>query len=460
MLTLKQLTLGTALLLAGCSSLAPVYPRPERPVPQQFSRSHNALVAVTGGEQESGWRRFFVDHQVQILIEEALRYNRDVKMAALNLQEARARYRVTDADRYPQLNASSGVTWQGGPSAPRDTRREMTAGSELSVDLDFFGRLKNMSEAERETVLASEETQRAVHILLIADVSQRYFSQRLADGQLRIAREALKNYQQSYAFVGQQLVTGSTTLLAVEQARGAINSIQTEIAKREGEQALANSALQLVVGRYAALPAAAEAEKVLNPVVLPAGLSSDILLQRPDILAAEHQLRGAEASIGAARAAFFPSISLTGGLSTTSTALSDLFTAGSGLWRFVPQIDIPLFNAGRNQANLQLAEVRQQQAVVTYEQKIQTAFKQVVDALAQRESLNGQLIAQQRYLDSLNITQRRASALYASGSGSYLEVLDAQRSLFATRQNLLDLIYARDVNEVALYTALGGGWAE
>lgn len=461
MLTLKQLTLGTAILLAGCTSLAPDYQRPERPVPQQFSRSHNALVAVTGGEQQSGWRRFFVDQNVQTLIAQALRYNRDVKMAALNVQEARARYRVTDADRYPQLNASSGVTWQGGISAPRDTRREITAGAELSVDLDFFGRLKNMSEAERETVFASEETQRAVHILLVADVSQRYFSQRLADGQLRIAHEALKNYQQSYAFVGQQLVTGTTTLLAVEQARGAIDSIQAEIAKREGEQALANSALQLVVGRYSALPTTAdEAENALNPVVLPAGLSSDILLQRPDILAAEHQLKGADASIGAARAAFFPAISLTGGLSTTSTALSDLFTAGSGLWRFAPQIDIPLFNAGRNQANLTLAEVRQQQAVVTYEQKIQTAFKQVADALAQRESLNGQLIAQQRYLDSLNITRLRASALYASGSASYLEVLDAERSLFATRQNLLDLIYARDVNEVALYTALGGGWAE
>lgn len=461
MLTLKQFTLSTALILAGCTSLAPVYQRPERPVPQQFSRSHNTLVAVTAGYQESGWRRFFIDPRLQALIDQALRYNRDVKMAALNVQEARARYRVTDADRYPQLNATTDVTWQGGISAPRDTRREITAGGELRVDLDFFGRLKNMSEAERETVFASEETQRAVHILLIADVSQRYFSLRLADGQLRIAREALKNYQQSYAFIGQQLKTGSSTLLAVEQARGAIDSIQAEIARREGEHALANSALQLVIGRYSGLPAVpGETENVLSPVTLPPGLSSDILLQRPDILAAEHQLRGAEASIGAARAAFFPAISLTGGLSTASPALSDLFSAGSGLWRFLPQVDLPLFNAGRNRANLQLAEVRQQQAVIAYEQKIQTAFKEVADALAQRESLSGQLIAQQRYLASLNITQLRASALYASGSVSYLEVLDAQRSLFTTRQNLLDLIYARDVNEVALYAALGGGWAE
>ncbi|MTD25528.1 Cu(I)/Ag(I) efflux RND transporter outer membrane protein [Erwinia sorbitola] len=460
MLTLKQLTLCTTLILAGCTSLAPDHQRPESPVPQQFSRSHNGLVPVTAGYQNTGWRNFFSDHKVQTLISDALRYNRDVRMAALNVQEARARYNVTDADRYPQLNAKSGLDWQSGLNSQRGTSREYSAGGELSFELDFFGRLKNMSEAERQNFFASEETQRAVHILLVADVSQRYFSQRLADGQLSIAREALKNYQQSYAFVGQQLITGSTTLLAVEQARGAIESTQAEIAKREGEQALANSALQLVVGRYSEAARQAPAEQALNPVKLPANLSSDILLQRPDILAAEHQLQAAEANIGAARAAFFPSISLTGGIEATSPQLSDLFTAGSGLWRFAPRIDIPLFNAGRNRANLTLAEVRQQQSVVTYEQKIQNAFKEVADALAQRESLSGQLAAQQRYLDSLNITLLRAKGLYASGSVSYIEVLDAERSLFATRQNILDLIYARDVNEVALFTALGGGWAE
>jgi Cu(I)/Ag(I) efflux system outer membrane protein len=198
----------------------------------------------------------------------------------------------------------------------------------------------------------------------------------------------------------------------------------------------------------------------IAPVKLPPHLSSAILLQRPDIMEAEHQLKAADANIGAARAAFFPSISLTSGLSTGSTELSSLFTAGSGMWNFIPKIELPIFNAGRNKANLKLAEIRQQQSVVNYEQKIQAAFRQVADALALRDSLNQQLAAQERYLDSLNITLQRARGLYTSGAVSYIEVLDAERSLFSTQQNILDLIYARQVNEINLFTALGGGWAE
>jgi Cu(I)/Ag(I) efflux system outer membrane protein len=292
-------------------------------------------------------------------------------------------------------------------------------------------------------------------------VSQSYFNQQLAYKQLRIARDTLNNYRQSYAFVEQQLVTGSTNVLALEQARGQIESTRADIAKREGELAQANNALQLVLGTYRALPGdgGMNASDVA-PVKLPPHLSSAILLQRPDIMEAEYQLKAADANIGAARAAFFPSISLTSGLSTGSTELSSLFTSGSGMWNFIPKIEIPFFNAGRNKANLKLAEIRQQQSVVNYEQKIQSAFKQVADALALRDSINQQLAAQQRYLDSLRITQQRARGLYSSGAVSYIEVLDAERSLFSTQQNILDLIYARQVNEINLFTALGGGWVE
>ena len=318
-----------------------------------------------------------------------------------------------------------------------------------------------MSEADRQNFFASEEARRAVHILLVSSVSQSYFSQQLAYKQLRIARETLKNYQQSYAFVEQQLVTGSTNVLALEQARGQIESTRAEIAKREGELAQANNALQLVLGTYRVLPAENGAsDSAMTPVKLPPNLSSDILLQRPDIMEAEYQLKAADANIGAARAAFFPSISLTSGLSTSSTALSSLFTPASGMWNFIPKIDIPIFNAGRNNANLKLAEIRQQQSVVNYEQKIQAAFKDVADALALRDSINNQIDAQQRYLDSLQITLQRARGLYASGAVSYIEVLDAERSLFTTQQTLLDLTNSRQVNEINLYTALGGGWVE
>jgi len=343
----------------------------------------------------------------------------------------------------------------------KPTTQEYDAGLTLSYELDFFGKLKNMSESDRQNYFASEEARRAVHILLVSNVSQSYFSQQLAYEQLRIARETLKNYEQSYAFVEKQLVTGSTNVLALEQARGQIESTRAEIARREGDLAQANNALQLVLGTYRALPSEKRMKgNVIKPVKLPPNLSSQILLQRPDIMEAEYQLKAADANIGAARAAFFPSITLTSGLSASSTELSSLFTPASGMWNFIPNIDIPIFNAGRNKANLKLAEIRQQQSVVNYEQKIQAAFKEVADTLALRDSINQQLEAQQRYLDSLQITLQRARGLYSSGAVSYIEVLDAERSLFTTQQAILDLTYSRQVNEINLFTALGGGWVE
>ncbi|WFZ49593.1 efflux transporter outer membrane subunit [Citrobacter braakii] len=456
----KLLTLSAVFVLAGCS-LAPDYQRPTLPVPQQFSLSQNALVSAPVGYQDTGWRSFFVDSQVKALIGEALVNNRDLRMAVLKVQEARAQYGGTDADRYPQITAGSSGTYSGKLKGDSSTDREFEAGLNLSFDLDFFGRLKNMSEAERQNFFASEEARRAVHISLISNVSQSYFNQRLAYAQLQIAEETLQNYQRSYAFVEKQLLTGSTNVLALEQARGVIESTRSEIAKRKGELAQANNALQLLLGTYGKLPNdQMRSSGDIKPVTLPSSLSSQILLQRPDILEAEHGLMAANANIGAARAAFFPSITLTSSVSSSSSDLSSLFNATSGMWNFVPKIDIPIFNAGRNQSNLDLAEIRQQQSVVNYEQKIQNAFKEVADALVLRQSIADQISGQQRYLTSLQITLQRARALYQNGAVSYIEVLDAERSLFATQQSLLDLNYAQQVNEIKLFAALGGGWVE
>ncbi|QXA91985.1 copper/silver efflux system outer membrane protein CusC [Citrobacter braakii] len=456
----KLLTLSAVFVLAGCS-LAPDYQRPTLPVPQQFSLSQNALVSAPVGYQDTGWRSFFVDSQVKALIGEALVNNRDLRMAVLKVQEARAQYGVTDADRYPQITAGSSGTYSGKLKGDSSTDREFEAGLNLSFDLDFFGRLKNMSEAERQNFFASEEARRAVHISLISNVSQSYFNQRLAYAQLQIAEETLQNYQRSYAFVEKQLLTGSTNVLALEQARGVIESTRSEIAKRKGELAQANNALQLLLGTYGKLPNdQMRSSGDIKPVTLPPSLSSQILLQRPDILEAEHGLMAANANIGAARAAFFPSITLTSSVSSSSSDLSSLFNATSGMWNFVPKIDIPIFNAGRNQSNLDLAEIRQQQSVVNYEQKIQNAFKEVADALVLRQSIADQISGQQRYLTSLQITLQRARALYQNGAVSYIEVLDAERSLFSTQQSLLDLNYAQQVNEIKLFAALGGGWVE
>lgn len=456
----KLLTLSAIFVLAGCS-LAPDYQRPALPVPQQFSLSQNSLVSAPGEYQNTGWRTFFVDDQMKALIGEALINNRDLRMATLKVQEARAQYGVTDADRYPQITAGSSGTYSGKIKGDSSTDRQFEAGLNLSFDLDFFGRLKNMSEVERQNFFASEEARRAVHILLISNVSQSYFNQRLAYAQLQVAEETLQNYQRSYAFVEKQLVTGSTNVLALEQARGVIESTRSEIAKRKGELAQANNALQLLLGTYGKLPDdQARSRGDIKPVTLPPSLSSQILLQRPDIMEAEHGLLAANANIGAARAAFFPSITLTSSVSSSSSDLSNLFNASSGMWNFVPKIDIPIFNVGRNQSNLDLAEIRQQQSVVNYEQKIQNAFKEVADALVLRQSIADQISGQQRYLDSLQITLQRARALYQNGAVSYIEVLDAERSLFATRQSLLDLNYAQQVNEIKLFAALGGGWVE
>ena len=367
MRSIQLLTLSVIFTLTGCLSLAPDYQRPAAPVPQQFSLSQNKLVTATAGYQETGWRTFFVDPQVKSLISTALANNRDLRMATLKVQEARAQYRVTDADRYPQLNGDGSTTYGGKLKGDTTTSSDYAAGLNLSYDLDFFGRLKNLSEADRQNFFASEEARRAVHILLIANVSQSYFNQRLA---------------------------------------------------------------------------------------------SAILLQRPDILEAEHSLQAANANIGAARAAFFPSITLTSSLSGSSSELSSLFNAGGAMWNFIPKIELPIFNAGRNQASLDLAEIRQQQQVVNYEQKIQSAFKEVADALALRQSVADQIAAQQRYLASLNITLQRATALYRHGAVSYIEVLSAQRDIFTTRQTLLELNYSRQANEITLFTALGGGWME
>lgn len=299
-----------------------------------------------------------------------------------------------------------------------------------------------------------------MHILLIANVSQSYFNQRLAAAQLQVANDTLQNYQQSYAFVEKQLLTGSTTVLALEQARGMIESTRADIAKRQGQLAQANNALQLLLGSYQHLPDDSASSAVdLQGVTLPPSLSSAILLQRPDILEAEHSLQAANANIGAARAAFFPSITLTSSLSGSSSELSSLFNAGGAMWNFIPKIELPIFNAGRNQASLDLAEIRQQQQVVNYEQKSSPPLKRW-PTLALRQSTADQIAAQQRYLASLNITLQRATALYRHGAVSYIEVLSAQRDIFTTRQTLLELNYSRQANEITLFTALGGGWME
>ncbi|AOV96899.1 hypothetical protein A9798_07970 [Edwardsiella hoshinae] len=458
MVKIQQISVSLVLVLTGCVSLAPEYRRPASPVSAHFSAPPSASAAAPATYQEQGWRHFFHDAQLKQLIDEALRNNRDLQQAVINVGLARTQLALQEAARYPQLDATSQANYraplQGGAS-----RREYQLGGALGFELDLFGRLQSMSERERHNLLASQQAQRALHILLVANVAQAYFTQQLAYAQLRIAQETLQNYRQSYSLIEQQVRVGSNNLLALAQARGQIDSTQAALARREGELAQANHAIQRLVGVYGRAPGDQRGLlSPLGPVALPLPLPSTILLQRPDIMEAEHLLQAADANIGAARAAFFPAISLSGGLNGSGSDLAGLFSAAGGVWSFVPQVTLPIFNAGRNRANLQLAELRQQQAIVNYENKIQAAFKEVDDALSTRQSLAEQLAAQQRYLAALEATLQRARGLYAHGALSYIEVLDAERALFTTQQTLLDLRYAQQANEITLFAALGGGW--
>ena len=460
MFKLKKLALVSLLALAGCTSLEPEYQRPEMPVPQYFSVTRNALVE-SDSITTPGWQTFFVSPSLKQVISLSLVHNSDLKTASLKVAQAAAQYNLTDSERYPQLTGSTDANYSGGFRNPSTTERKYSIGMGLSLELDFFGRLKNMSEAEQQRFFASEQAQRAAHILVVSGVAQSYLNRSRAEQQLTIARQTLQNYQRSYQFMEQRARMGNSTLLALEQARGQTETARTDIAKREGELAQANHALQLIVGQYT-LPkdATLSTEKVTEIVKLPANLSSDILLQRPDIIEAEHLLIADNADIGAARAAFFPSVSLTGNISGNSTNITNLFDAANGLWNFIPKIELPIFNGGKNRANLSLAEIRQQMSVVNYEQKIQTAFKEVADALSLRSTIAAQIEAQRRYLNSLRITQHRANVLYGNGAVSFIEILDTERALFSAQQALVDLEFDQQLNEITLFAALGGGWIE
>jgi Cu(I)/Ag(I) efflux system outer membrane protein len=442
-------------LLGGCS-LAPEYIRPPAPVPAVLG-AWEALDLHAGDPQKIGWRDFFADPGLQELIASSLAYNRDLKMAALAVAEARARYGVQNAERFPQAETQAGNNMSGGfDGRPAQNNYEISLMP--SFELDFFGRLKNMSEAALQEYLATEEAEKSAVISLVAQAAQSYFTLLLAREQLQLAENTLKSRKQSYAFIESRVRSGQSSLLDLEQARAQVEAASAETALRQREVIQAGNALQLLSGDFsgkAALKSVPLAEQALAR--LPAGIASSVLLERPDVMEAEHRLLAAQANIGAARAAFFPSISLTGNLGYMSDELSGLFSASSAFWSFIPSISLPVFSGGRLSASLELAEIRREAAVVQYEKTIQTAFREVADALLSQASFAGQLAAQERYLASQRLVLELAVNRYANGAVSYLEVLDAQRSVLQAEQNLLNIRRDQLMNAVNLYKSLGGG---
>lgn len=466
--TLGLRPLSAALLvvgvLSGCS-LAPTYQRAPAPVAAVYPTDAQGQAAYDA--TTLGWRQFFPDQRLQALIAAALENNRDLRTAALNIEEARAQYQITRADLLPNLNLSGSAARtrlaasQNATGTPIISNGYQVGLALPAYELDFFGRVRSLKDAALALYLSTEDASQSARISLIAQVAQAYLAERSYAEQLKLAQQTLESRQTNVDLAQKRFNVGASSALDLRLAETLVQSARVAAATLSRQRAQADNALTLLVGKKIDnLPAGQEL--ALQDIVtdIPAGLPSELLTRRPDIRAAEQKLLASNANIGAARAAFFPKISLTGSFGSASSTLGGLFEAGSGAWSFGPQLSLPLFDYGRNSANLDLAHVRKNQAVVTYEKTIQTAFREVADALVARGSLDEQLRAQQDFLKAQQERLQLTDLRYQNGIASSLDQLDAQRDLFSAQQALIQARQLRLNNAIDLYRVLGGGLNE
>jgi multidrug efflux system outer membrane protein len=457
--TLRRSALTVAaLVLTGCSFI-PIYERPAAPVPAQFPGQPTNAVSA---EAEVPWQQFVADARLRELITLSLANNRDLRLATLNLEQVRAQYQIRRADQFPTLNLAASGSRQ--PTSSGGTSSSYSVGLALSSwEIDFFGRVASLKEAALAQYLASEEARRAVQTSLVATVASTWLSLQANEELLALTQRTLKTRDDSLRLTRLRFDNGATSALDLRLAESLTAAAQAALAQQQRLRALDCNALTLLVGQtvpealLATLPIASE-QPLFGAV--PAGLPSDLLTRRADIRQAEQQLIAANASIGAARAAFFPRISLTAGLGSASSELSGLFKGGSWGFTLAPQALLPIFDAGRNQAGLASAQAGRNIAVAQYERAIQIAFREVADALAGRATLGDELRALQAQATAEADRFRLSDLRYRNGVASFLDVLDAQRSLFAVQQSLALSQLALQQNQVALYRALGGGWQE
>ncbi|MCI4653556.1 efflux transporter outer membrane subunit [Sphingomonas aquatilis] len=494
------LALLGASALAGCN-FAPKYVRPEGAVPAALPQGGVYPAAATDAPDVSkiGWQTFFTDDRLRKTIALGLENNRDLRVAAANVLQARAQYRIQRADLVPSTTVSGSGTYTnnifGGASAGAGAGAGAGSGAGAGAgagtgggvgagaggaavgsnssnlefysvnagfsafELDLFGRVRNLNRAALEQYFASEEAQRAARISLIAEIATAWATLGSDQDQLRISQETLKAFEQSLELTRAQFRIGVASELEARQAETSYQSARNDIAVLKTRVAQDKNALDLLVGTPVTadlLPQGlGNGDAALQ--VLPAGLSSEVLLRRPDVLQAEHQLIAQNANIGAARAALFPRISLTATLGTISTALSGLFAGGSFTYTGAPSVSLPLFDGGRLRGNVDYARASQQAAVSTYEKTVQTAFREVADALAQRGTIDEQIAAQTARVGAANVALRISDARYRAGVESFLNTLDSQRSAYAAQQQLVTTRLTRISNLVELYRSLGGG---
>lgn len=453
--------LALALGLSACS-LTPPLVTPEAPVPTRYPLASGADTQAKISDLD--WRAMFPDPHLQGLIRLALENNRDLRLAALNVQAVQAQYGIQRAMQLPAIDATAGVTRQRGESrsAGSSVSTQYNLGLGISAfELDLFGRARALSDAAFSRYLASEQGQKTTQVALIGAVADAYHAGLFAQEQLRLAQQTLTDWRQSLELARNLKAAKQSSGLDVSQAEGQVASAEADLEARTRALEQTRNALQLLLGTAIpdGLPTALLLDDLPRPV-LSAGLPSELLTHRPDILQAEHNLRATNADVGAARAAFFPRLSLTGALGYASPEMGNLFNSGSRVWSFAPQLSIPIFNAGRLRSELRLAEVRTSSAVAEYERAIQIAFREVADGLAGRETYGRQVDAQQRVVVSATKRLALSDLRYRAGVDGRLELLDAQRQLYAARQTLLDLRSAEISNAVALYKALGGGHSQ
>lgn len=472
---LSPIVIFFVLALAGCT-LMPRYHRPEAPISQTWPKVPGHRETPTGAASNTfgvpaadiGWRDFFRDARLQALIELALTNNLDLRVAVLNVEQTRALYRVQRNELVPTVDINANGTRQRIPFGFGGKGQGFTS-SQFNVnlgvaqyELDLFGKVRSLKKQALETYFATQEAQKSAQIALVAQVAGAYLTEREAKEQLAVARESLKAAQKAYALTKSSYEAGVLSQLDLNAADTQLQAARTAVAAYEQQLAQARDNLVLLVGRP--LPDNLPAPQPINPQIclsdIPAGLPSDLIARRPDILEAEHQLKAANANIGAARAAFFPTITLTGQGGTESTTLESLFAPGSQAWSFSPQIVWPIFAAGTAWNELKAVEAAERIEVANYQSTIQTAFREVADDLAARDTVQMQLAANQGAFKAERQSYKLTQARFNSGVDSSLDVLAARQAMNSARQNLIQSQYSRLFSLINLYQALGGGWSE
>lgn len=451
-----------AALVAGCSFI-PTYERPAAPVPQAYPLAGAESTTSARAAADIDWKEYFTDPRLQRLIGMALGNNRDLRVAMLNVEQARAQFQIQRANQFPTVNAIASGTRQ--PSATTGSyANQFQVGLGISAwEIDFFGRVAALKEQALAQYLATDEARKSAQISLVAAVASGWLTLMADEELLNISRRTLETRDESVKLTRLRLENGVSSELDNRQAESLAQAARATYAQQQRQRMLDENALVLLLGQplpddiRASLPSSRLADA--TPMqALPAGLPSDLLVRRPDVRMAEQQLIGANANIGAARAAFFPRISLTAQFGTVSDELSGLFKSGSWAFSLAPQLALPIFDAGRNQAGLESARAGREIAVAQYEKSIQTAFREVSDALAGQATLQEQVDAQRAQAQADAKRFELSDLRYRNGVASYLDLLDAQRSLFATEQSLVVTRLQQLQNQVTLYKVLGGGW--